>query len=97
MSVVGFHPEAQRELMDSVRFYEDQAQGLGADFLEAVRHAIRSLGQNPEQWPVMEISIRRILLSRFPYGLLYSIESHGVLVVAVMHLRRRPGYWKHRH
>jgi toxin ParE1/3/4 len=47
-------------------------------------------------WPILEGDVRRCLVNRFPYGVLYSVESDRVYVLALMHLHRRPGYWKDR-
>jgi threonine/homoserine efflux transporter RhtA len=41
--------------------------------------------------------VRRCLVNRFPFGVLYSLETTGVFILAVMHNRRRPDYWKSRH
>ncbi len=50
----------------------------------------------PLAWPRMEENIRRVLVHRFPYGVLYSNEGDPLHVLAVMHLRRQPGYWRER-
>jgi hypothetical protein len=50
----------------------------------------------PKAWPVIEEDIRRSLIRRFPYGILYSEEKEGIYIMAVMHLHTNPEYWKHR-
>ncbi len=57
-----------------------------------------SSGQSNFQkaWPVLEGDIRRSLVNRFPYGVLYSEERDKIFIVAVMNLYREPGYWKQR-
>jgi hypothetical protein len=47
-------------------------------------------------WRVFEEDIRRYLVRVFPYAILYSVEDDYVLIIAVMHLSREPGYWKDR-
>ncbi|AUX23813.1 uncharacterized protein SOCEGT47_043430 [Sorangium cellulosum] len=58
--------------------------------------AFDRIAETPEQGPEIEPGIRRMLLQRFPYGLLYAVEPERILVLTVMHLRRRPGYWRGR-
>jgi len=89
-----FHPEAEAEFRAAIEYYEDQEAGLGYDFSLEVLATIRSIVAHPTAWPVIEEDVRRCLVNRFPFGVLYSLESTGVLVVAVMHHRRRPDYWK---
>lgn len=50
--------------------------------------------ESPARYRVIEDDVRRCLARVFPYGLLYSVEPDFVLVLAVMHLSREPGYWK---
>ena len=50
----------------------------------------------PKAWPIIEEDIRRSLTRRFPFGILYAEEGEELFIVAVMHLHRDPGYWKHR-
>lgn len=52
--------------------------------------------QNPGSWAVIDQDVRRCLTHTFPYGILYTIEREHILVVAVMHLHRQPGYWRNR-
>jgi len=91
-----FHPEAQAEFFKSVAYYEDCETGLGDDFALAVDEALQRISDFPEAWHVLEDDVRRCLTHRFPYGILYSIESDGIFILAVMDLRRDPDYWKDR-
>jgi plasmid stabilization system protein ParE len=93
---VEFHPEAEEELVRAVDWYEDVEPGLGQDFALEVHAAVRAIASFPTAWPVLDGDIRRCLTNRFPYGLLFSTEKSKVLVLAVMHLHRKPDYWKDR-
>jgi plasmid stabilization system protein ParE len=84
---------AEQEMLDAARYYESQAAGLGADFLSKVQNAVKDIAEHPEMWPVIRFEIRRRLVHRFPYGILYRIGPEEVVVVAVAHLRRHPTYW----
>jgi plasmid stabilization system protein ParE len=66
------------------------------DFVAEVRRAARAIAAYPEVGRRFSRRLRRTLVRRFPYGLLYRVEANTILVVAVMHLRRRPGYWRGR-
>lgn len=91
-----FHPEAERELREAVEYYEDIGAGLGYDLSIEVYSAIQRAVAYPRAWPVLDGEIRRALVRRFPYGVLYAEQEGTLLIVAVMNLRREPGYWKGR-
>ena len=91
-----FHPEAEAEFIESVASYERAEPTLGEEFSLEVRAAMRNILSYPNAWPVLEGSVRRCLVNRFPYGILYSVEPDRVFVLAMMHLHRRPGYWRDR-
>jgi toxin ParE1/3/4 len=91
-----FHPEAEEEFVQAIQYYEDCEPGLGEDFSLEVFSSIQNVLSYPNAWPVIEEDVRRCLTSRFPYGVLYSVESDRLYILAVMHLHRHPDYWKHR-
>lgn len=91
-----FHPEADEEFLEAVAYYEDCDSGLGADFAREIHAAIRNVVDYPTMWPVIDDDVRRCMVHRYPYGVLYSIETSGVFILAVMHLHRDPDYWKQR-
>ena len=96
MKPVRFLRPAELEMLDAARYYELQATGLGADFIDKIGAAIQDISENPERWPIIKDSIRRRLVRRFPYALLYRVDPDEVIVQATMHLRRRPDYWFNR-
>ena len=89
-----FHPAAEEEFAAAVDLYEVRQAGLGVDFAVEVRAAIGRAVALPNAWAELEPGIRRVLTQRFPYGVLYSPSRSGILVLAVMHLAREPGYWQ---
>jgi toxin ParE1/3/4 len=91
-----FHPLAERELIESARFYETRAGGLGGDFIRQVERTLAQIVANPEAGNVLAGTIRRRLVQRFPFAILYQSDPEDLSVIAIMHLRRRPGYWKKR-
>ncbi|RPI73192.1 MAG: type II toxin-antitoxin system RelE/ParE family toxin [Desulfobacteraceae bacterium] len=92
----GFHPEAESEFLDAIDYYEDCEKGLGHDFSIEVYSAIEKILAFPNAWTILEDEIRRCLIRRFPYGLIYVIDKDRILFLAVMHLHRDPEYWKNR-
>jgi toxin ParE1/3/4 len=92
-----FHPLAEREFIAAARFYETRAPGLGADFIRQVARILSEIVAHPNSGSLFVGStIRRRLIQRFPFGIVYELESANISVIAVMHLRRRPGYWQRR-
>lgn len=96
MSDVVFHPLAEQELVEAANFYEARAAGLGNDLLREVERMLAQIVAHPEAGSVLTGTIRRRLIRRFPFALLYQATGAGISVIALMHLRRRPGYWKDR-
>ena len=91
-----FHPEAETEFNEAISYYDAIEVELGDDFTGEVYSAIERIVAFPKAWPVLEGDIRRSLVRRFPYGILYSEEAGEIYIISVMHLNRSPGYWKHR-
>ncbi len=96
MRSVLFHPEAEEEFIAAARFYEEHAEGLGRQFITEVQHTIERIVAHPESGARFSRDLRRMLVERFPYAVLYRAEAEQILLVAVMHLHRRPGYWRRR-
>jgi plasmid stabilization system protein ParE len=90
---VVYLPPAREELLRATRYYAQRAHGLRTEFLSAIRSAERTIVRFPESKPRVRGEIRRALLHKFPYSILYSIRGQMLVVIAVMHERRRPDYW----
>ena len=93
---VEFHPEAMAEFRAAAEYYEKQHSGLGSRFISSVEAAVTHIAEAPSSWRIVEDDIGRCLTKVFPYALLFSIEDGYILIVAVMHCRREPGYWRNR-
>ncbi len=95
-SPVKLTPEAQTELLEASAFYEDSA-GLGDAFLDCVAEGLVRIGEAPEaHGPAPgfeELGIRLALIRRFPYHLPFLVLPDRISVIAVAHVRRRPGFW----
>jgi plasmid stabilization system protein ParE len=95
---IEFLQPAAAELYEAIVFYNIQRQGLGLEFAKEVEDTIERIKQNPEAWTTISTSkqARRCLTNRFPYGIIYQIRKNTILIVAVMHLKRRPQTWQSR-
>jgi toxin ParE1/3/4 len=94
-------PEASKELREAAGWYEDQREGLGEAFIAAVEEALRrAAGRGPDCRPAigvpLELGIKRVLVHRFPYLIVFIELPRSTRVLAVCHVRRRPGYWRKR-
>ena len=93
MTGVSVHRLADLELIDAAAYYELESPGLGFSFLAEAELCLEGILKNPVAGVVLRGEIRRRLLRRFPYGLLYKIRPQEIRVLAVMNLKRRPWYW----
>ncbi|MEO7298450.1 MAG: type II toxin-antitoxin system RelE/ParE family toxin [Verrucomicrobiota bacterium] len=91
-----FHPEAALEFEDAVQFYQIHGRTLADRFTWKVRKSIQQILSTPERWRVVEADVRRCSVAIFPYAVLYSIEANFILILAIAHHKRDPGYWKNR-
>ena len=92
-----FHPEARQELRDASHFYANAGRQVGLAFADAVERAIYNVRLDPSKFRELEPGVRIHRLQGFPYALLYSFTPPEViLILALKHDRRQPGYWRHR-
>ena len=88
---------AREEFAAAVSWYEAQRPGLGGEFFDAVVHAISVIQAQPEiGTPSPDHRTRRVLVHRFPYQIVYRLMKDETVIVAIAHLKRRPGYWRKR-
>lgn len=95
---VRFHPAASEELEAAFDWYEQQDPGLGVALVDEIQRALTLVRARPAAWSVSPLDprARYIRLTRFPYRIVFAHESNEILVVAIAHVRRRPGYWRTR-
>ncbi len=84
---------ARREYAEAREFYEIEQPGLGAQFEDQIRHSLLRIRQYPKAWPAERKEIRRYIVHKFPYKILYSIQADKIVVLAFAHLHRQPDYW----
>lgn len=93
---VEFSPLVKFDLAEAYDWYEGREQGLGERFLDAFDACVQAICENPRACPVKHREIRRALLRRFPYMLLYRFESGKVTVIGCFHGSRNPRSWRAR-
>ena len=96
MPNIVFHPDIEHEVKASYEWYQNQAAGLGDDFIEELEMAYEAIIELPETWPKFQHGFRRFLLSKFPFSVIYRFSQDTIFVVAVMHNSRNPDYWSKR-
>ncbi len=89
-------PAAKTEIEEAADWYEVAREGLAARFLDELDTGLRRIAEHPNAWHPLSPRVRRYRLNRFPYGIIYHLCEDEVLVVAIAHLHRHPGYWRHR-
>jgi len=87
---------AELELIDAVKFYNQQSEGLGYEFAAEIKRTLGRILHYPKDWNPFSNRTRRCRTNRFPYGIIYQICSDEILIIAVMHLHKRPDSWKSR-
>lgn len=88
---------ASEELAAAIRWYEERRAGLGGEFYDAIVRTMDRISEVPEAGsPFRQSGARRMLVAGFPYQIVYRLEADAIRVIAFAHLRRRPGFWRHR-
>ena len=90
---VTFQLAAQKEMFESVAYYEQKDDGLGTKFLDEIDSTLSLISTYPESGTLLNTYARRVLLNSFPYGVVYRIFDNQIVILAIMHLRRKPNYW----
>jgi toxin ParE1/3/4 len=101
MKSVELTPEAHEEALEAATWYDVQRVGLGTEFLDELERLFARMSQLPRSFPVLmdpspEFGLRRALLPRFPYGVVFTELADNIRVVAIAHGKREPGYWLYR-
>jgi plasmid stabilization system protein ParE len=87
---------ASQEAEEASDYYEQQREGLGHEFILAFEQTLEEIRLFPGLGTKIEENCRRRRFKRFPYGVVFRVHEGDIYVLAVMHLHRRPGYWKDR-
>jgi len=91
-----FHPEASQEYAQAAEYYAGIAPELGGRFYDEIERLIREIRQQPERFLSFQPPARRALARQFPYSIVYLEAPEYIWIMAVMHAKRQPGYWRDR-
>jgi toxin ParE1/3/4 len=89
-------PEARAEFDQATDWYEEQRAGLGATFVARIREVLSHIAADPTRHATVYLGIRKALVPKFPYVILYREEPDEIVVVSVFHTSRDPALWKSR-
>ena len=90
---VRLHPEARAEVREARRWYYERSPLSATAFAHAVDNAVSGIAEAPTRYPLAEHGTRKVVLQRFPFNIFYRPGETEIVIVAVAHQKRRPGYW----
>jgi plasmid stabilization system protein ParE len=93
---VKFHPDARVEVREARKWYYERSPLSAIAFAHAVENAISRIAVTPTQYQLAEHRTHKLVLQRFPFSIFYLTLESGIVIVAVAHQKRRPGYWSSR-
>ena len=93
---VRWHGEARVEADAAAAFYKDKQPGLAQRFLDSLEDTLRRIQRHPLAYRSVDGDMHKCRILHFPYGVIYRVRSGFIEIIAVMHLRRSPGYWQGR-
>jgi plasmid stabilization system protein ParE len=91
-----FLDAALEEAEAAARWYAERSEAAASGFADEIDQAVSAIERLPNAWPAYDHGTRRFLLRRYPFSVVYRVESARILIVAVAHGHRRPGYWQPR-
>lgn len=91
-----FHPEADAEYAEAAGYYARTDSDLGGRFFEEIESLLRDICEDPARFPIFDSPTRRHFSTLFPYAIIYVNQPDRIVILAVMHMKRHPDYWKHR-
>lgn len=94
--VFKIHEAAEVEINEAADFYDIESPGLGTVFIDEIQRAIGNISRHPEAYALIQGRVRRTILNKFPYSLIYSVRSNEIRILALAHQKRRPFYWHKR-
>ncbi|MBD3789677.1 MAG: type II toxin-antitoxin system RelE/ParE family toxin [Campylobacterales bacterium] len=84
---------AVQELNEAYSYYEEQQANLGNRFKQEIYNSLHRIAQSPKIYQKIQYDVRRCIVHKFPFNILFSIETDHLLVIAIAHHHREPDYW----
>ncbi len=88
-----FHPEAIEDIRQAVAWYRKESDSVADRFKAELRHAELRITSTPQTWPDYLLGTKRYVIKKYPYSLVDVQRSDKIIILAVAHSRRKPGYW----
>lgn len=89
--------KAQNDVIKAYEWYENQATGLGLEFIERVNFRMSQIARDPDHFQIVFAkSVKRALVGRFPYAIYFVEKDSSLIVYGVFHQRADPNRWKKR-
>jgi plasmid stabilization system protein ParE len=83
-------------MAEAVAWYLERGRGLASDFLEVLDATVARVEDNPFQYQEVHKGIRKALMPRFPYSILFRVTDDEIVILACFHARRDPRRWQSR-
>lgn len=96
MLLVEVLPEVYNEMEAARSWYDNKLKGLGSRFLDEVDRAMDAIIESPNIWTNYSVGTKRFILHRFPFSIIYRHNDIKIQILALMHFKKKPGYWKDR-
>jgi plasmid stabilization system protein ParE len=93
---LSIHEVAEAEINEAADFYDQESPGLGSVFLDEIQRAFQRIVDFPDAAPLIRGCVRKRIVTKFPYSLVYSTRGNEIRLLAVAHHKRRPFYWRGR-
>lgn len=94
--ILKIHKLAKKEIEDSFFYYKLISPTLSEQFRAEIRGKFEIILSNPFLYQVVSENIRKVVLDKFPYSILYSFDENEIKILALAHFKRKPKYWKSR-
>jgi plasmid stabilization system protein ParE len=94
---LSFHPAARDDAAGARQWYSQRSAIAARAFLTELILAVESVREAPERWPRYLAGTRQYHFPKFPFSLIYRVSDEAIVVIAIAHHRRKPGYWLERH
>ena len=91
-----WNEDALDDYQEAAHYYGCRELGLDERFVECIESAIESVCDSPKSWPLLEDDVRRRVVGVFPYSIIFIEHDNVIVIVAIMHDSREPGYWRKR-
>jgi plasmid stabilization system protein ParE len=96
MKPLEYHPESQAETREAIDWYWSRSRMAALDFADELKATLADLHKAPQACPPFLHGTRRVVLSRYPYSVVFRERLHDIQIIAIAHAKRRPGYWAKR-